>query len=374
MKLKNAYLWAGSSVHTMRWLNEMARGGYEVHLITMHPPTTDKLDDRVNLHLLPFGPPAGYYLNVWYFKRLLRRIKPDLLHTYYASGYGTLSRLSSFHPTLLSVWGSDIFVFPHGAKWKERLLRKNLAATDYIASTSYSMKMETEHFVEPKHPITVTPFGIDCKKFKTLDIKTNTPEIVIGTVKRLEPNLGIECLIRAFAILTKRYAEMKLRLLIVGGGSLRPKLEKLAKELKILHLTEFTGKVLHELVPYRLNHLSIYVCPSDNESFGVAVLEASACELPVVVTKVGGLPEVVRDGVTGFIVPKKNPGAIASAIEKLIMNPSLAKTMGSVGRRFVLTNYEWSKTVRIMKRLYERIIKEYTGQNSNSFYQHSLPR
>ena len=150
----------------------------------------------------------------------------------------------------------------------------------------------------------------------------------------------------------------KLRLLIVGGGRDRSSLELLADSLDISKVTEFTGAVPHAAVPDYLNRLDIYVAASrlDSESFGVAVLEASASSLPVIVTDVGGLPEVVEDGVTGRIVPRDAPHALAKAIEELILNEGLRKSMGLSGLHRVLERYSWKDSVSKMEEIYEKVI------------------
>lgn len=356
--MKIIYLASASSIHTVKWVNEIAKRGYEIHLITMHSPDTSNLiDNNVSIHRLPFPAQAGYFLNKWHLRKLLRSLSPVLLHVHYASGYGTLSRLSNFHPTLLSVWGSDVYEFPNGAKWKEKILRLNLATADYIASTSYNMKHQTEKFVLPKYPITVTPFGVDCKKFKSLEGLRSDDEFVVGTVKTLEEKYGIEYLIRAFAIVKQNYHGTKrLKLLIAGEGSLRSQLRSLTTELGIGNETEFLGYVPHSAVPKTLNRFSVFVSVSDSESFGVAVIEASACGIPVVVSDAGGLPEVVTHNETGFIIPRKNPEAIVEVLMKLIENAGLGVKMGIAGRNFVLKNYEWKENVSRMENLYQKII------------------
>ena len=359
--IKIVYLANASSIHTVRWVNEMSKRGYKIHLITMHPPAVaNPIDNTVGVHLLPLPPPVGYFLNRWHLKRLLRRIRPDLLHTHYASGYGTLCRLSGFHPTLLSVWGSDVFIFPNEAKWKEKILRLNLAAVDYIAATSYAMKMQTEKFVSPKHPITVTPFGVDCENFKLFKEPKHPDEFIVGTIKNLEAAYGIEYMVKAFTIVKKNYQDTKrLKLLIAGEGRLKNRLRSLATELGIDNETEFLGAVPHNKVPEILNRLSVFVSVSDSESFGVAVVEASACAIPVIVSEAGGLPEVVKNNVTGFIVPRRNSQATAEAIIKLIEDAELREGMGTAGRNFVLQNYEWNENASRMEKLYEKVIKEW---------------
>lgn len=357
-QMKIAYLAAAHSIHTVRWVNEMARRGHKVHLITMHPPTVNNpVDSSVNIHVLPFRPPLGYFLNVWHLKWLLKDIQPQLLHTSYASGYGTLSRMSGYHPTLLSVWGSDVFLFPYESRLKEKILRKNLATADYIAATSSALKNQTEKFIKPKRPITVTPFGVDCSKFKPHKEFTTQKEFVVGTVKNLEPVYGIEYLIEAFAIVKAKYRGTKqLRLSIAGEGSLKKRLMNLAVKLGIGNSTNFLGFVPHVEVPKVLNQFSVFTCLSISESFGVAVLEASACGIPVIVSDTGGLPEVAKNNETGFIVPSRNPDAAAEAIIKLIEDEALRKRMGAEGRNFVLQNYEWKDCASRMEKLYEDII------------------
>jgi glycosyltransferase involved in cell wall biosynthesis len=173
----------------------------------------------------------------------------------------------------------------------------------------------------------------------------------------LETGYGIDNLVQAFAILRRRRLPYGLRLLIVGEGPEHQPLERMAAALGVGSVTEFTGWVPHDRVPEYLRRLSIYVAPSvHEESFGVAVLEASACGVPVVVSRVGGMPEVVQDGQTGYLVPPGDPIALADALERLVTNPELRRTMGAAGRGFVLQRYAWDATARAVEDLYDTIL------------------
>ncbi|MCL9971737.1 glycosyltransferase [Anoxybacillus kestanbolensis] len=342
----------------------MAERGHDVHLITMHRPDKDKIDDRVNVYFLPLNPSMGYYLNVFKVRKLLNKIKPDILNTHYASGYGTLSRLVNYYPTLLSVWGSDVFDFPYRSKINKKILKKNLKAATQIASTSFAMKKQTEKFVSPKLPIVVTPFGVDMNLFKPSHNGKERDTITIGIVKRLEEVYGIEYLIKATSLLIKKLRENRLddianriRLLIVGEGSLLDKLQNLTRDYGISHITKFVGAVPNVKVPEYLNKMDIFCVPSLQESFGVAAVEASACELPVIVSNVGGLPEVVKDGETGFIVEPKNIQQLADRLYDLVINPELRMRLGKNGRNFVNSFYNWEENVERMETVYENLIK-----------------
>jgi glycosyltransferase involved in cell wall biosynthesis len=103
--------------------------------------------------------------------------------------------------------------------------------------------------------------------------------------------------------------------------------------------------------------VSVSVSTLDSESFGVAVLEAAACEKPVVVSSVGGLPEVVEDGVTGLVVPPRDPVRTADAIEKLVLDDALRRRMGAAGRRRVADAYDWERSVDTMLSYYALALK-----------------
>ena len=362
--MKIVYLAAALSIHTVRWVNEMAKRGYKIHLITMHPPNTlNRIDNNISMHILPFSPPAGYFLNKWHLKKLLRKINPDLLHTHYASGYGTLSRLSGFHPTLLSVWGSDVFVFPYQAKWKEKILRDNLANADYITAVCCAMKQRIEAFANPKHEITVVPFGVNCEIFKPFDKSKNLDEFIVGSTRTLEKGYGIEYLIRAFKLVKNNYhGQKRIVLSIIGDGPLKQRFMNLVTELGIGNETKFLGYVPD--LPNVLNKFSVFVSVPDSDGLSTSVIESLSCGVPVVISNVGGGPELVKNNETGFIVPMKNPQATSDAIMKLIENAELRKKMGIAGRNFVLQNYEWNENASRMEKLYENIIEEFKSGNS----------
>jgi glycosyltransferase involved in cell wall biosynthesis len=330
------YLANAGSSHTAKWVNHFCARGHEVHVISFEDPRG--ITDRAFVHKLRARTSSNlrYFTASGQVKRIIEQIQPSLLNAHYAAGYGTLGRLSRFHPYILSVWGSDVFDVPLKSLLHRLLIKRNLASADEIGSSNHQVH-------EPK-------------------------EFVIGTVKSLEEKYGIEYLIRCFALLVAKYrGARKLRLVIAGDGCLRGKLSRLAKECGVEELTEFLGAVPHDRVPEVLNRFSVFVALSilDSESFGVAVVEASACGLPVVISDVPGMGEVVTDGITGLIVPRRDALAAAEAISTLIENERVRQEMGLAGREFVMKNYEWSENAGRMERLY-RFVLERCGAPTHS--------
>lgn len=161
----------------------------------------------------------------------------------------------------------------------------------------------------------VIPNGIDLNKFKGLPAGRHDVFTVI-TVARLEKVKGIEYLIRAFAELVgDKHQDMKL--VIVGDGSERKNLESLVSKSGVADKVSFLGEMPNERVPACLKGADCFVLPSLKEGFGIVLLEAQAAGIPVIASRVGGVPDIVEDGQTGILVEPRDPSAIAAAVLKI---------------------------------------------------------
>ena len=365
-KMKILLLGDVNSVHIIKWAKSLALNGIDIFIFSLNKCVVDDYNNIKNIEIYALDEVTSYkeasFSKIKYLKSLpklkeiINNYKPDILHAHFVTSYGLLGALSGFHPFVLSVWGVDVFSFPKKSFLHKLILKYNLNKADKILSTSHSMAKETKLYTNKD--IEVTPFGIDMEQFKPMNTKEelfDKDDIAIGTVKALEETYGIEYLIKAFKIVSDKYKDLPLKLLIVGGGSLENSLKDLVKKLKIENKTVFVGKVPFGEVPKYHNMLSISIFPSINESFGVSVIEASACEKPVVVSNVGGLPEVVENGVSGFVVPPRNPKKIAETIEKLISDANLRKQIGENGRERVKMLYNWEDNVRQMIQIYKEL-------------------
>ena len=350
--MRLALLGPASSIHLLNWANALVQSGLEVLLISEHRPRPG-YDPRVRLRALPFSGKVGYYLNAPALRAILREEKAELLHVHFASGYGTLGRLAAFRPYLLSVWGSDVYLFPRKGPLSRRLILRNLASPDLLLSTSRDMAKTVRELCGRE--ARVTPFGIDLGLFFP---SRGPARAVVGTVRALEAVYGIDILLRAFALLVQRPGGREARLLIVGEGSRREELRELAKTLGIAERTDFRGFVPHADLPAVLGEMGVFAALSRSESFCVAALEAEACGLPVVASRVGGLPEVVVDGETGFLVEAEKPEAAAEALERLLNEAGLREAMSEAAARFVRERFELQSCVRTMLLAYDQALSK----------------
>ncbi len=185
-----------------------------------------------------------------------------------------------------------------------------------------------------------------------LNIPLGVP--VIGTVSRLEPIKGNRYFIGSIPEVTKVFPA--LRVIIVGGGSEKKELERYVERLGLSKNVIFVGPCndIREI----LSIFDIFVLSSLNEGMGRCLLEAQILGVPVVATKVGGIPEVVRDGVTGILVSSRKPDMMAKAIIKLLKDKSLREKMSEEAKRWVDSRFSLKILVRKLSDLYNELIKE----------------
>jgi glycosyltransferase involved in cell wall biosynthesis len=357
--MKVMLLGAGSVIHTQRWANGLVQTGVQVLCVSQHDFLPGGWDEHVECVRLARSGNAGYFLNARAVRRLFVERGCALLNAHYASGYGVLATRAGVRPRLVSVWGSDVYDFPRTSPLHRALLRRVLGSADALASTSLAMAREVEQLLgAARRPIAITPFGVDVGRFGPREPAAGdaAAPVVVGIVKTLAPKYGIDTLLRAFARLEPRHDGLRLR--IVGDGPDRAALQALAVQLGIGARCEFVGAVAHADVPVQLRGLDIFAAASrlDSESFGVAVIEASACALPVVVTRVGGLPEVVSEGETGLIVERDDVAALAAALQRLVDDGHLREHLGRNGRTWVAQRYEWRACVERMVQTYRDVL------------------
>jgi len=218
----------------------------------------------------------------------------------------------------------------------------------------------------PPQRITVVPCGVDTDAFRPLDkagirreLGLAPKEQVVLFVGRIEPLKGIDVLLRAVSHLDGLF-----RVLVIGGDgkdvARKSELAVLAAELRIADKVTFLDAVPHEALPLYYNAADICVVPSYYESFGLVAVEAMACGVPVIASRVGGLKETVQDGQTGYLVPWLCPEPFAERLELLLNNEPLRRSLGREARA-AAERYHWSEVAARVEDVYHDLVSQYRG-------------
>lgn len=354
--MKICLLAAAGNIHTVRWANELCNCGHSVYIVTEkgQENVVHHLDSRVITYILHISGKIGYYLNAAELRSLIKKIDPDVVNVHCASGYGTLSRVARLSPTVLNVWGSDVYSFPN-SKLKRKLICKNLRYANALASTSIGMAMRIKELLSCDVPVTVIPFGVDTVQFAPR-VKKQSNEFVYGCIKAYTYNYGIDQLIKAFVLLKKKWQkngnqERHPKLVLYGRGVDKEAFQQLARQLGETKDIEFNDFISNEEVSQRLCDFDVSCFPSLQESFGVSAIESMACGIPVIASKTVGFSEVVEDQKSGLLFDIGNVEALAEHMWFMYCNENVRKQMGEAARQRVLALYDRADNVRELERV-----------------------
>ena len=243
------------------------------------------------------------------------------------------------------------------------ILDKVLSYADVIISPSGYYISESRFLGKYRDKIVVIPNGINIEDFdipyskEECRDKLGLPidENMILFVGILSPYKGPDVLLRAMPKILKNIPNTKL--VLVGSGGMKEELERLSKKIGIEDYVKFVGFVEESLKPLYYKAADVFCLPStmSTESFGIVNLEAMACGVPIVASKIGGIPDAVKDGENGLLVPPRDPEKLADAIIYLLENENIRKKMGKNGREKV-EDYSWERIAEMTEKVYKGVV------------------
>ena len=225
----------------------------------------------------------------------------------------------------------------------------------FVAISNYHKKKLIE-FGCPGHKIIRHNIGIDIDKFSPKGIYSDN-SVKIVTIGRLVWEKGLEFGLKAISLLDKRHDNSNIQYVVIGNGPLRSRLKKQTHILGLENKVKFKGEMKRDDVIKLLDQVDIFLLPSIAEGTPACLMEAQAKGLPVVATKICGIPEVVVNGKTGFLVPERDAEALADRLNYLIEHPEVREKFGRFGRKFVEENFNIKKLNKQLERIYLDILR-----------------
>jgi glycosyltransferase involved in cell wall biosynthesis len=346
-------------------VREGARAGHDVSVVCLERAgALAPLAQEFGVPVWCVGKRPGLHYDTYaHLRALLARLGPDVVHTHQVGALfyaGPAARRRHMPLVVHTEHGKHC-----GGGWRMRMLERVCGAwvqRFFCVSEDIAADLRGYHVVAPSK-VGVIANGIDTATFaRPTDAAGLRRELgipaaasVLGTVGRLSEIKRQDRLLRAFAELRQTFPDAHL--VLVGDGPLRDDLRQLAGQLKLETCVHFTGS---QLQPERYLHLmDVFALTSRSEGMPVSVLEAWAAGRPVVASRVGGLPEMVRAGETGLLYEQDDQAALVAALARLLSDTALARRLGEAGRQYV----EGRFTLRHMFAEYERHYRELLGAN-----------
>ena len=347
----------GSGVVATELAQALALRGHQVHVLSREQPFRWRSDIpglslvRVEMPTYPLFREPQYLLGLTNSIVKLSREHPiDIIHAHYAVPHATAAHLAremladapSRRPrTVTTLHGTDITLVG-GDPGYESVVGFSIARSDGVTAVSEALKRETFRTLRIARDIRVIPNFLDCSEWRrrfdpALRARLCAAPGVDAVVTHVSNFRPVKRVDAVFDVFLKVHAQVRAALVMIGDGPDRAAVERRAADAGLGDVVHFVGEQ-HDLVPW-LSASDVFLLPSSQESFGLAALEAMACEVPVVASNVGGLPEVIEDGVTGYLCPLDALDLMAERIVDLLGDPARRSRIGQAAAQHVRTHF-----------------------------------
>jgi N-acetyl-alpha-D-glucosaminyl L-malate synthase BshA len=363
----------GSGVVATELGKSLAARGHEVHFICNgHPARLTEFTDRVYLHKVETGDYPVFQQYTPYALSLAVKIREvseqydlDLVHAHYAIPHATSAYLARqmLDPvrrlrTMTTLHGTDITLVGMMPSFYE-ITRFSILASDAVTTVSQFLQRETVEQFRVDRPIDVIYNFVDGDEFR--------PAAAAGIRERLGPRgerllfhvsnfrkvKNLPAVVDVFAGVR---GDMPCRLVLIGDGPEREPTERRVAELGIAADVVFLGDQEH--IAGVLPAADVFLLPSEHESFGLAALEAMACAVPVVGSRIGGLPEVIADGETGFVCDPHDVSCMRAIVLGLLRDEDRRRAVGAAARKRALERFSRDDIVNRYEDAYHRLVGE----------------
>ena len=363
--------YGGSGVVATELGQELAARGHDIHFISYAPPIRMNLaDPHIHFHEVEvasyplFDHPPYTLALATKMVEVFESESLDLLHVHYAIPHSVSALLARSMaaprrlPFITTLHGTDITLVGSNRSYLP-ITKYSIEQSDGVTSISSYLLNQTIKEFDIKRPIEVIPNFVNC------DLYTRNPDETLRArwapagepiVMHLSNFRPVKRVTDAVEIFAQVRAKMPAKLVLIGDGPERGAAEYLVRKKKLQKDVHFLGK--QDQVYHLLSEADLFLLPSQLESFGLAALEAMACEVPVIATNVGGIPEVIEHGVDGFLVEPQDVATAARYANELLSRADRGREMGKFARINAKKKFCANDVIPTYERYYQRILSE----------------
>jgi len=354
------------SPHDHRFLSGLAKTGHAIYSLRLGrrgPQLEDRpLPDAVEQVAWRGGltPTAWKDLPAiyWDLKRVIRQVKPDLIHAGPIQGPALLAALSGFHPLVSMSWGSDLLKDADKNGCMRWATRTTLRRSDILIGDCDAVRRKAIDLGFPSDRIVIFPWGVDLAHFSPgpaeLETKTNG-QFTLLSLRSWQPIYGVDVVVRAFIQAANQASN--LHLLLLGSGSLAPQINAMLKSTPAIELVTFGGQVAQKDLPRFYRSADLYLSASHSDGSSVSLMEALACGCPVLVSDIPGNREWISPDKEGWLFPDGDALALEQGILKAASlaqdRPDILTAMSGAARRIAEARADWEKNFGELLRAYD---------------------
>jgi N-acetyl-alpha-D-glucosaminyl L-malate synthase BshA len=299
--------------------------------------------------------------------QVARAFQLDIIHAHYAVPHATAALLAQqvleatggrVPSVVTTLHGTDITLVGNDPSFSE-IVAFSIEQSDGVTAVSHALRDSTRLELGVRRAIAVIPNFLDCTLYSRQEVAPLRQALLAGAAKlvvhvsNFRPVKRTEAVLRVFADIARR---VDARLLLVGDGPDLPSAIRLGQQLGIASRVESVGA--QEAVIPLLSAADLFLLPSAQESFGLAAVEAMACEVPVVASRVGGLPEVIENGVTGFLHDPDDLHGMAASGVAVLADEALHRRVVSAARRSVAERFCAERVVPMYEDYYDHVRRD----------------
>ncbi len=363
--------YGGSGVVATELGIELAARGHEIHFISYAMPIRlSSTYERIYFHEVEvtsyplFDHPPYTLALATKMSEVAEQASLDLLHVHYAIPHSVSALLARLMaqpkklPFITTLHGTDITLVGNDRSYLP-ITRFSIEQSDGVTSISKYLRERTIREFEIKRPIEVIPNFVNCDLYKRCDDQSGRKqwakngEPILMHLSNFRPVKRITDVVEIFALVREK---IPAKLVMMGDGPDRGAAEYIVRKKHLSKDVFFMGK--QDRVQEKLGLADLFLLPSDEESFGLAALEAMACEVPVIASDVGGLPEVVTHGVDGYLIPPRNVEAGARYALEILTRPDRGRLMGQQARIHARAKYCANDVIPQYEKYYEKVLEQ----------------
>jgi L-malate glycosyltransferase len=363
--------YGGSGVVATELGIELAARGHEIHFISYAMPIRlSSTYERIHFHEVEvtsyplFDHPPYTLALATKMIEVAEQVSLDLLHVHYAIPHSVSALLARLMaqpkklPFITTLHGTDITLVGNDRSYLP-ITRFSIEQSDGVTSISNYLRERTIQEFEIKRPIEVIPNFVNCDLYKRCEDQTarkqwaKNSEPIMMHLSNFRPVKRITDVVEIFARVREK---IPAKLVLMGDGPDRGAAEYIVRTKRLSKDVFFMGK--QDRVQKKLGVADLFLLPSELESFGLAALEAMACEVPVIATNVGGLPEVVTHGVDGYLIPVRDVEAGALYALEILSRPDRGRSMGQQARVNAKAKYCANDVIPQYERYYAKVLEQ----------------